>query len=59
MPTCEFALNSTCSASTGISRAYVLFGREPTLPLEHAVRAITDGPVQSVTDRVANMESTL
>ena len=59
LPTCEFALNSICSASTGISPAYVLFGCEPTLPLEHAVHAVTDGPVQSVTDCVANMESTL
>ena len=59
LPMCEFALNSTCSASTGISPAYVLFGHEPTLPLEHAVHAVTDGPVQSVTDHVANMESTL
>ena len=41
----EFALNSTYSASTGISPAYVLFGCEPTLPIEHAVLAITDGPV--------------
>ena len=56
---CEFALNSTRSAFTGISLAYVLVGREPTLPLEHAVYAVTDGPVKSVTDRVANMESTL
>ena len=42
---CEFALNSTHSASTGISPAYVLFGCEPTLPLEHAVHTVTDGPV--------------
>ena len=59
LPMCEFTLNSTRSASTGISPAYVLFGREPTLPLENAVCAVTDGPVQSVTDFVANMESTL
>ena len=42
---CEFALNSTHSASIGISPAYVMFGCKPTLPLEHAVRAVTDGPV--------------
>ena len=42
---CEFALNSTHSASPGISPAYVLFGHEPILPLEHAVRAVIDGPV--------------
>ena len=42
---CEFALNSTCSASTGISPAYVLFSGDPTLPLVHAVDAVTYGPV--------------
>ena len=59
LPMCEFGLNSTCSASTGISPAYVLFSRKSSLPLEHAVCAVTDGPAQSVTDHVANMESTL
>ena len=42
---CEFALNSTESTSTGHTPAYVLFGREPVLPLEHAVREVTDCPV--------------
>ena len=42
LPMCEFALNSTESASTGHTPAYVLFGREPVLPLEHAVREVTD-----------------
>ena len=56
---CEFALNSTHSASTGISPAYVLFGHDPTLPLEHAVHAATDRPVWSVSAHVANIESTL
>ena len=42
---CKFALNSTHSASTGISPAYVLFGCKPALLLEHAVHAVTDGPV--------------
>ena len=45
LPMCEFALSSTHSAFTGISPAYVLFVHEPTFPLEHAVRAVTDGPV--------------
>ena len=44
LPMCEFALNSTCSASTGISPAYVVFGHEPTLPLEHTVYAVSDRP---------------
>ena len=42
---CEFALNSTESASTGHTPAYVLLGHEPVLPLEHAVREVTDCPV--------------
>ena len=41
----EVALNSICSASTGIRLAYVVFGRESTLPLAYAVHAVTDGPV--------------
>ena len=59
LPTCQFSLNSIYSASNGISPAYVVFGHETTLPLEHAVHAATDGPIQSVSDCVANMESTL
>ena len=42
---CEFALNSTKSASTGYTPAIVLYGCEPVLPVEHAVRDVTDGPV--------------
>ena len=56
---CEFVLNSTHSTSNGVSPAYVVFSREPSLPLEHKVHAVTDGPVQSVTDCVANMEPAL
>ena len=41
----EFALNSIHSAFTGLSTAYVVFGREPSLPLEHTVHAVTDGPI--------------
>ena len=33
----EFALNLIKSASTGYIPAYVLFGHEPVLLLEHAV----------------------
>ena len=42
LPMCEFALNSTKSASTGYTPAFVVYGREPVLPLEHAVRSVTD-----------------
>ena len=42
---CEFALNSTKSAAMGYTSAYVLYGREPALPLEHAVCSVTDSPV--------------
>ena len=59
LPVAEFALNSTRSASTGVSPAYVVFGREPMLPLDHAVRAVTDCPVEGVSDRVARMHSTV
>ena len=59
LPTCEFALNSTFSASIGISPAYVVLGYEPTLPLEHAVYAVSDGIVQSAIDYIANMQSTI
>ena len=42
---CEFALNFTRSASTGISATYIVFGHDPTLPLNHAVYAVTNWPV--------------
>ena len=45
LPLCDFALNSTKSASTGYTPAMVLYGCEPVLPVEHAVCDVTDGPV--------------
>ena len=45
LPLCEFALNSTRSASTKQSPAFVVFGREPNLPLEIAVCDVTDSRV--------------
>ena len=45
LPLCEFTLNSTKSASTGYIPAIVLYGREPVLPVEHAIRDVTDGQV--------------
>ena len=45
LPLCKFALNSTRSASTKQSPAFVVFGREPNLPLEIAVGDVTDSRV--------------
>ena len=45
LPLCELALNSTKSASMGYTPAMVLYGHEPVLPVEHAVRDVTDAPV--------------
>ena len=52
LPTAEFALNSTCSASTGHSPSFVLYGHELVLPFEHTVRALVDVKTASVADRV-------
>ena len=43
----------------GISLAYVVFGREPTLPLEYTVHVVTDGPIYSVIGPITNMKSAL
>ena len=42
---CEFALNSTKSASMGYTPAMVLYGHEPELPVKYAVRDVTDALV--------------
>ena len=42
LPMCEFALNSSHSTTTGYLPAYVVYGREPVLPLEHALQAVVD-----------------
>ena len=55
LPTAKFALNLTCSASTGHSPSFVLYGREPVLPFEHAVCALVDVKTASVADRVRSM----
>lgn len=49
LPFAEFSLNSTKSASTKYSPFFVLYGREPTLPVDLAVRAVTDCKVEAVT----------
>ena len=46
LPVCEFTLNT--SHSTGFAPAFVLYGCNPILPLEHAVRRVVDGPVYLV-----------
>ena len=55
LPCAEFGLNSTPSVSTGFAPAYVLFGHVPNLPLENAVRVLTDIPMASVVDHVSLM----
>ena len=55
LPICEFTLNLTESALTGHTPAYVLFGCEPVLPLECAVRKVTDCPVELVAEWVDAM----
>ena len=45
LPLCEFALNSSKSASTGYTPAMALYGHEPVLPVEHPVQDVTDGLV--------------
>ena len=52
LPTAEFALNSTCSPSTGHSPSFVLYNHEPVLPFEHAVHALVDIKTASMADRV-------
>ena len=56
LPMCEFSLNSSYSATTGCSPAYVVYSREPVLPLEHALRAAVDCKVKRVAERVHAME---
>ena len=56
LPLCEFALNSTYSASTKQSPAFVVFGREPNLPLDIAVCNVTDSWVQAAVDRITSMQ---
>ena len=48
---CEFALSSSRSATTGYLPAYVVYGREPVLPLEHALQAVDNFKVLSVAER--------
>ena len=59
LPAAEFALNSTRNAATGYAPAFVVYGRDPVLPLESAVRDVVDTPVQSVADRVHAMHRTI
>ena len=53
------SLHLTKSATTGYTPAFVLYGREPILPLEHAVCKVTDCPVASVSDKVSGMQQTV
>ena len=59
LPVAEFALNASKHVATQHSPAYVVYGREPSLPLDHAVRAVTDCTVEAVAERVSRMHSTV
>ena len=56
LPLCSFALNSTHSSSTKQLPAFVVLGREPNLPLEVAVRDVTDSWVQVAIDHVTSIQ---
>ena len=43
----------------GYTPAFVLYGHEPMLPLEHAVCKVTDCPVASISDKVSCMQQTV
>ena len=43
----------------GYTPAFVLYGHEPILPLEHAIRQVTDCPAASVSDKVSHMQQTV
>ena len=47
------------NVSTGYTPTFVLYSREPMLPLEPAVRQVTDCPVASVLDKVSCMQQTV
>ena len=47
------------SAATVYTPAFVLYGREPMLLLEHAVRRVTNYPVASVLGKVSRMQQTV
>ena len=48
-------MNTSPNASTRYSPAYVVFGRNPTFPLEAAVRKVVDCKVPSVSERIRAM----
>ena len=43
----------------GYTPAFVLYGPEPMLPLEHVVRQVTECPIASVLDKVSCMQQTV
>ena len=59
LPTAEFALNLTKSASTGYSIAFVLYGKKPTLLLKHAILSLVDVRIASLAERVQGMQNTV
>ena len=50
LPLAEFALNSTIHVAHGKSPFLVVYGREPSLPLDTAIGQLSDNQVQAVDD---------
>jgi hypothetical protein len=51
----EFALNSTKTTATGYSPFFVIYGKEPSLPIDNAMSAVKDCTVPAVETRIEQM----